>query len=233
MWERAFRREQIPVAYSAGYSPRPKVSFGLALPTGHESVAEYLDVELVEEPDFDVYTLPGRLSAALPVGVDVTAAELINPATPSLQQDVTSCTWRWAAAPNEHPDRRGFAERSREDGMAARVAAVLGAPSVVVTRTRKGEEVTDDIRAGILSLQLLGPAGPDPAHGTWLEAELVCQPRVLRPSEVLVALDATLEERQVRRLHQWILRDGARREPLEAVYSSGATGAPHAWERAS
>ena len=49
MWERAFRRVQLPVAYSAGFSPRPKVSFGLALPTGHESVAEYLDVELADQ----------------------------------------------------------------------------------------------------------------------------------------------------------------------------------------
>jgi radical SAM-linked protein len=233
MWERAFRRVQLPVAYSAGYSPRPKVSFGLALPTGHESVAEYLDVELVEDPALDVNTLPGRLSAALPVGVDVTAAELINPGTPSLQEDVASSTWRWAAAPKEQLDPLGLSKESREDELAARVAAVLGASSVVVTRTRKGEERTDDIRAGILSLQLLGPVGPDPAHGTWLEAELACQPRVLRPSEVLVALDASLEERHVRRLHQWILRDGARREPLEAVYPFGATDAPHAWERAS
>ena len=117
--------------------------------------------------------------------------------------------------------------------LAARVAGVLGASSVVVTRTRKGEELTDDIRAGILNLQLLGPAGPDPSHGSWLEAELACQPRVLRPAEVLAGLDAGLEELHVRRLHQWILRDGARREPLEAAFPFGATGAPHAWERAS
>jgi radical SAM-linked protein len=227
MWERAFRRVQLPVAYSAGYSPRPKVSFGLALPTGHESVAEYLDVELVEEPDLDVYALPGRLSAALPVGVDATAAELINPGTPSLQEEVTSASWRWAAAP------RGGADPLGAEELAARVARVLEASAVVVTRTRKGEERTDDIRAGILNLQLLGPVGPEPAHGTWLEGELACRPRVLRPSEVLVALDPSLEESRVRRLHQWILRDGARREPLDAVDPFGATGAPHAWERAS
>ena len=35
MWERAFRRTQLPLAYSAGFAPRPKVSFGLALSTGH------------------------------------------------------------------------------------------------------------------------------------------------------------------------------------------------------
>ena len=158
MWERAFRRVQLPVAYSAGYSPRPKVSFGLALPTGHESVAEYLDVELVDPTGaagLDVRTLPGRLSAALPIGVDATAAEVIAPGTPSLQEDVTSCTWRWAAAPEEGTDPLGSEE------LAARVAAVLAASSVVVTRTRKGEEHTDDIRAGIYNLKLLGPVGPD------------------------------------------------------------------------
>jgi radical SAM-linked protein len=236
MWERAFRRVQLPLMYSAGFSPRPKVSFGLALPTGHESVAEYLDVELAEaEPGLDLSTLPGRLSAALPLGVDATAVEVIAPGTPSLQEDVTSCTWRWAAAPTATTDTRPlwmFGEH-REAELAARVAAVLGAPSVVITRSRKGQELTDDIRAGILTLQLLGPVGPDPSLGMWLEAELACWPRTLRPSEVLVALDPGLEERQVRRINQWILRDGARREPLAAAYPSGATDAPHALERAS
>jgi radical SAM-linked protein len=227
MWERAFRRVQLPVAYSAGFAPRPKVSFGLALPTGYESVAEYLDVELVGETDLDVRSLPRRLSTALPVGVDVTAAELIAPGTPSLQEDVTSCTWRWVAAPKENLHPPG------EEDLAARAAVLLAASSVVVTRTRKGEELTDDIRAGVLTLQLLGPVGPDPSHGTWVEAELACRPRTLRPSEVMVALDPNREERHVRRTHQWILRDGTRREPLEAVPSPGATDAPHAWERAS
>jgi radical SAM-linked protein len=227
MWERAFRRVQLPVVYTAGYSPRPKVSFGLALPTGHESVAEYLDVELEEEPDFDIHTLPGRLTTALPVGVEATAAALIRPGTPSLQEEVTACTWRWVAAPKECVNPPG------EEELAARVAALLGASSVVVTRTRKGEEHTGDIRAGLFTLELLGPVGPDPSQGIWLEAELACQPRLLRPSEVLAALDPGLEERQVRRMHQWILRDGARREPLEMGHPSGATDAPHALGRAS
>jgi radical SAM-linked protein len=239
MWERAFRRVQLPLAYSAGFSPRPKVSFGLALPTGHESVAEYLDVELVTDAalagdeGLDVRTLPGRLSAALPIGVEATAAELIAPGTPSLQEDVTSCTWRWAAAPMPTADPHWLMGEHGEEEFAARVAALLGEASVVITRTRKGVELTDDIRPGIGSLQLLGPVGPDPSPGVWLEAELACWPRTLRPSEVLVALDPGLEERHVRRMHQWILRDGARREPLTAAHPSGATDAPHAMERAS
>jgi radical SAM-linked protein len=230
MWERAFRRVQLPVAYSAGFSPRPRVSFGLALPTGHESVAEYLDVEVTEPATIDVTTLPARLTAALPLGVEAMAVEPIPPGTLSLQEDVASCTWRWVAAPTEGADPPGMEELER------RVAAVLAAPSVVVTRTRKGEQVTDDIRAGILDLRILEPAGPELSDGVWLEAELVSRPRSLRPAEVLAALDPGspekpgLEERLVRRTHQWILRDGARSEPLAC---SGVPGAPHALERAS
>src|SRR5689334_18250150 len=46
MWERALRRAAVPVAYTEGFSPHPKLSFGLALSTGHESLGEYLDVDI-------------------------------------------------------------------------------------------------------------------------------------------------------------------------------------------
>ena len=227
MWERAFRRVQLPLAYSEGFSPRPKVSFGLALPTGCESVAEYLDVELLDIGEVNVADLTGRLSDALPVGVDALAAELLPPHSPSLQEDVTSCSWRWAAVPSEGSPAFGV------DEMAARVATVLASSSAVITRTRKGATVTDDIRAGILELSVVGAVSADDAKGVWLEAEVACRPRSVRPTEVLVALGPGIEERDVRRLHQWISREGARREPLAAVVPDVATNAPHAMERAS
>ena len=49
IWERALRRVGLPMAYSQGFSPRPKMSFGLALSTGHESEAEFLELELSED----------------------------------------------------------------------------------------------------------------------------------------------------------------------------------------
>lgn len=135
MWERAFRRTGTPVAYSSGFSPRPRISFGLALPTGHESLAEYLDVELADGPAGDavledVGTLPAALSAALPVGVDAVAAEPIAPGTPSLQEAVTSCTWQWTAVGAEGAP-------IGEEQLAERVASLLAASSVTVTRLRK------------------------------------------------------------------------------------------------
>ena len=210
MWERAFRRVQLPLAYTQGFSPRPKVSFGLALPTGAESVAEYLDVELAEGVGADVVSLPGRLSAALPVGVDVMAAALVEPGAASLQHEVTSCSWVVETA-GATPDR-----------LAELVAAAMAAPALVISRERKGQRSEQDVRPGILACQV---------DGNSLVAELAAQPRALRPSELLVALGPGLEEARVRRTSQWIERDGAREEPVPLPFD--ATDAPHVVGRAS
>lgn len=231
MWERAFRRVQLPLAYSEGFSPRPKVSFGLALPTGHESLAEFLDVEVSDLGAVDVSSLIPRLSAALPVGVDATAVAVLEPGTPSLQEDVVSCSWTWQVEPAEGRGRIAAAE------MAERVTTALAAPELIITRTRKGATVTEDVRPGILELKLVGPPGDDQndgGGGLWLAADLTATPRAVRPADVVSALAPDMEERHVRRTHQWILRHGARLEPLGEGASPGdATGAPHALERAS
>ncbi|MGH9281804.1 MAG: TIGR03936 family radical SAM-associated protein [Acidimicrobiales bacterium] len=209
MWERAFRRVQLPLAYTQGFSPRPRVSFGLALPTGAESVAEYLDVELAEGTSADVAALPGRLTPALPTGVDVLAAAPLVPGAASLQHEVTSCSWELATV--------GLTPEQLHE----RVATALASPSLVITRERKGQFSRQDIRPGILACE---------AEGTTLRAELAAQPRALRPSELLVAL-GELEEGRFRRTHQWIERDGARWEPIPLPLD--ATAAPHVIERAS
>ncbi len=228
MWERAFRRVSLPLAYTQGFSPRPRVSFGLALPTGYESVAEYLDVELASEypPEgADVAALSDRLSAALPLGVDVVAAAT-SVVTASLQEEVTACTWRLSVVSQDQAAAAGAGD------IGDRVNRLLDTTSLVVTRQRKGKGVTEDIRPGIKSLRLLemGLTEED-QPGVWLECDLATQPRALRPSELVAALGTDLEARDVRRMHQWIERPGARWEPLTAPLV--ATGAPHASERAS
>lgn len=217
MWERAFRRVQVPLAYTQGFSPRPKVSFGLALPTGGESVAEYLDIELdaVRAAGLDVDALPAQLTPALPVGIDVLAVVAVDDRADSLQHEVTSCSWLVEVAGAEDDEVRDL------------VARALAAPSLVVSRERKGRVSEEDVRPGIISVVVIGPG----ERGIVLDCELAAQPRALRPSELVRALGPVLEEAGVRRTAQWIQRDGARREPI----SLDATDAPHAppLERAS
>jgi radical SAM-linked protein len=195
IWERALRRASVPVAYTQGFSPHPKLSFGLALSTGHESLGEYLDVDVAEP--VDVESLPARLDPCLPVGLHVQAANEIEPGTPSLQQAVEACSWR-------------IEVNGADDAtLGEAVANVLAAPSLVVTRTRKGRPVTEDVRPAVESLA----AGGD---GTVM-ADLATQPRGLRPSELVAVMGDGLIEGRVCRLHQWLSIDGARQEPLASA----------------
>jgi radical SAM-linked protein len=220
IWERALRRAELPVAYSEGFSPRPRVSFGLALPTGHEGIGEYLDVELAGDPDEDrrLDRLAERLDPCLPVGFRVGGAGLVDPGAPSVQQAVVSCRWRMELL-----------------GVEARQAAeaideALTRTSLVVERPRKGELFTDDVRPDIDHLTLIGPT---PA-GVEVEAELTAQPRVLRPGELVSLFGPEVREGRTCRTHQWTLgADGAKVEPLPAPgglvgWSIAATSAPHA-----
>ena len=91
MWERALRRARLPVAYTGGFSPRPKLSFGLALPTGCESMARVPRLALREPVLPRTCTSAGQFPPA--DGVDVVAAGGPPEGAGSLQEEVTSCRW--------------------------------------------------------------------------------------------------------------------------------------------
>ena len=220
VWERVIRRVGLPVAYSQGFSPHPKLHFGLALSTGHESLAEFIDIDLDDESPAaptttDLIALAPRLTAALPIGLHVTGIGVIPSSTTSLQQAVESCEW--------DIEIREVAP----DLAAAAVGRVLAADMLTITRQRKGKDVTDDVRPCVLDFAVVGPTD----HGTQLHAHLATQPRGLRVSELLALLDPAWEEGLVRRTHQWTLIDGARVEPLQGP--SEATSTSHATARAS
>jgi radical SAM-linked protein len=207
LWERTLRKGSVPVAYSEGFSPRPRLSFGLALPLGAESYAEYLDVELAS--DHDPAELEQRLAGLLPPGFAVHAVRVIDRADASLQEDVVACSWEFTLPTIDLPSGAAMVER------------MLGAPELPLERARKGEKRVDDLRPAIESLSVR----PDPDTGeTVLEARLATRPRGMRPSELLAVAfpefdDATDLCGRIVRLHQWIERDGARRElvPLDAA----------------
>jgi len=206
MWERGLRRSRLPVAYSQGFVPHPLVSFGLALPTGCESLGEYLDVRLgpADAGEIPVGSLPAALSILLPEGIDATAAALVEEAEGSLQQEVASCDWELEVlgVPGEE--------------LQERVEKVLAAPILTVRRERKGRQAEDDIRPAILTLSVTSPNG----H---LWAELATHPRGVRPADLVAALDTDAVLGGACRTHQWIERDGGRFEPLSV--SGPGTGA--------
>jgi radical SAM-linked protein len=203
LFERALRILRLPVAYSEGFSPRPKLSFGLALSVGHESDAEYLDVEVTELPDIE--NLADRLTAALPDGLTVETVIELPPGSVSLQQAITSCTWRIEIL------------GSPPATVTAAVAEALAARELTIERVRKGKTAVADVRPAIVELRVVGPTD----GGTEIEAELSTESTSLRPSELVEVLrrltgDDGLGEGRVRRTHQWIIVDGIRSEPVSA-----------------
>jgi radical SAM-linked protein len=228
VWERGLRRAGIRVAYSEGFSPRPRLSFGLALSTGYESLGEYLDIDLAPDAGVGFDDLPARVSPHLPPGMEATAAIPLEPGTDSLQQAVTSCDWVLEVV-GPTPDQAR-----------ARVAEAMAAAELPVVVERKGTETEIDARPAILALRVADGDAPQPGvsslHPTAvLHATLATQPRSLRPAELLRALDATWRGGRALRTHQWTLVDGARCEPIPAgdLSAGGATSPTHAGARAS
>ena len=217
-WERAVRKAGVPLAYSAGFTPRPRMSFGLALPTGAESLAEYLDMELAPDAVHadQLDELAATFGAALPVGYEVTHVVPREPGSASLQEDVVACTW-WLTIEGVDPDALDQA-----------IAATMAADTLPVTRERKGQQSTDDVRPAILELSSgssLDLPYDDPRPH--LCAMLATNGRGLRPTELVAAMFPALDPvdtaARVLRTQQWIERDGVRREIIPATSVAART----------
>lgn len=119
---RAVRRAGLPVAFSQGYHPKPRVSFGPALPVGLESLCEHLDLDLLGV--VDPQEVLARLAPELPEGLKVQEAHVLDPHAPSISEAQRAVHYR-AEFPRETWD---------EAALAARVAAFREADRSVVTR---------------------------------------------------------------------------------------------------
>jgi radical SAM-linked protein len=202
--ERAFRVAALPLAFTEGFSPRPKVSFGLALSTGHESDAEYVDLVFAET--FDLDALPAMLTPALPDGIDVVGVVALADRAPALQEAVTCVEWRVDVARSDLTDVDRAQLRDRVD-------AALALPALPTTKRRKGRDVVEDVRPVIRRITVCDELST--AGSAVVEMEMSTQPRGAKPGEALAAIGDFIDVR-ARRTHQWIERDGARQEPLDA-----------------
>ena len=194
-WERALRRAGQPVAYSEGFSPRPKLHFGLALSVGHESLAEYVDVDF--SGPVDTAKLPPELSNHLPEGNDAVAAVAVQRSVGSLQAIVGACPWllrRFDSDPQPAPPH---------------AADLLAAPALPATVSRKGKDVDWDLRPIIRSIDVTPDNG-----ATLLVIELATAPRGIRIPELLAAFKPLTFSARVTRINQWTTTEGSRTEPV-------------------
>jgi len=135
LWERAARRTELPLAYSQGFHPQPKMSIAAALPLGFSSRCEVIDMRL--ERDIPLDGLRDKLQMTLPSGIQVLSVEQTDDRAPALQTQVVSAEYEVHLT--EAIDR---SDLKRE------VDSVMESESII--RTRRGKEY--DLRPLILSL---------------------------------------------------------------------------------
>lgn len=169
--ERALRRARVPIAYSAGFNPHPKISYPGAAPTGVASEAEYLEIVVTEFCEAE--QLRHDLDASMPDGLDVCTVE-IAPAG-SLTDELQGSVWQ-IDLPGVSPEAA--------DGA---VAAFLDAAEVEVERVTKKGRRRFDTRGAVLALWARRHNGTDPEYAT---IQLVVQHATpaVRPDDVVTAL---------------------------------------------
>ena len=168
-WERTFRRADLPLAYSQGFSPHPRIQLAAALPLGMLGEAELLDVWL--EQAIDPGELLERARRAAPPGIAVVDVQLADPKEASLQQQVEAALFEATPGETISPTE-----------LDARVARLVSQPSI--ERQRRGK--TYDLRPLILEIE----AGGDPASAPSLRMTLTARESATgRPEEVMAALD--------------------------------------------
>ncbi|MCX7682934.1 MAG: TIGR03936 family radical SAM-associated protein [Anaerolineae bacterium] len=95
IWERSLRRAGVPLAYSGGFNPRPRLQLAAALPVGHTGGAELLDVWLERPVELEKF---GRaLVPVLPLGLTIGEVYLVPPQAPALQTQVIAAEYRVTA----------------------------------------------------------------------------------------------------------------------------------------
>lgn len=141
-FERALRRAGIPMAYSSGFSPHPRISYATASPTGAASEAEYLEIALAEVcvPEL----VRTELDRALPPGLDVLG--VVESDGSSLADRLTGSAWR-IELPGVEPEV-----------VDAAIATLLAAESAPAERMTKNGLRTFDARESVLRLVADGAA---------------------------------------------------------------------------
>lgn len=207
-FERAIFRARVPMAFSSGFNPHPRISYAGASPTGAASEAEYLEIGLAQvlEPQ----AVARALDESLPEGLDI--LDVVVSSGGSLADRLESSLWEITVSGVDLP------------GLAGGVEQVLAAEELLVERMTKKGLRSFDVRSAIVHLEAR-PAPDEPATAescAILQVVLRHGTPSVRPDDVLAALReisgiSTSSVALAQRLAQgpWDARTGTVGDPLE------------------
>lgn len=206
-FERAVFRARVPMAYSSGFNPHPRISYAGAAPTGSASEAEYLEIALAEviEPAWAHQVL----DEALPDGLDV--IEVVPSSGGGLADRLEASVWRLVLQeppPEEVPEA---------------VSALLATEEVLVERMTKKGLRRFDARGAIVAVRVEEPGADRPSCAI-LDVVLRHGSPSVRPDDVLAALREASGSRVTAAVQQRLAQG-----PLDAA--GGTVGDPLAPDR--
>lgn len=179
LWERVMRRASLPILYSEGFNPRPRLALASALPLGISSECEILDVSFKE-----AITLEGlaeKIMATSPTGLRVLRIEEVPVRSPALQTLVRSTEYRIH-----------FENGIERTVLEEKTAAIMGAEKLERERERKDKVVMVNLRPLILDLKVDG-------QGDLIAHLVVGEQGNVRPDEILAVMGLADEAVSVHR----------------------------------
>jgi radical SAM-linked protein len=180
LWERAARRAGLPLAYSQGFHPQPKMNIAAALPLGFSSRCEVMDMRLQEDISLD--GLEQKLQETLPSGIKVLRVERVDEREPALQTQVTSAEYEVT-----------LVEAGERSELERRIRAVMESDSL--PRERRGKSY--DLRPLI---EELSPLPPGEGSGVKVFMRLSAREGATgRPEEVVDVLGIPFEGTRIER----------------------------------
>jgi radical SAM-linked protein len=172
-WERALRRAQIPLAYSKGFNPRPKIQVTSSLPLGTTGSAEIMDITITRS--LAPAEALEQIRPALPEGIELHSVEEIPLKAPTLQHLLRQAEYRVTVETELSADE-----------LTSRIKALLATDKIEQTRQRKKRAEEIDLRPWLHDLRLESVAEGEACLWMRLTAG---QFGNLRPEAVLKALD--------------------------------------------
>jgi radical SAM-linked protein len=183
-WERALRRAQIPLAYSQGFNPRPRLFFASALPVGFTSRAEVLDVVLQQRMGLREFA--SRVRKQLPAGLELKSVAEIPPTLPAPSAQVVAAEYEVVVE-----------SQDALHDMQARLDKLLAASSIPRRRERPDGAREYDLRPLIQRLWVIGQRQGAYVLGMRLQAD---EGGTGRPDEVMATLGLTDAVRAIERV---------------------------------
>lgn len=168
VWERSCRRAGLPLVYSQGFHPQPKINLACPLPLGITSTVEIVDIWLSDQLDLE--TIIGKLENAVPPGIKVQNVELAVTTEPAIQTTILSARYHAIFPANFDSDR-----------LAMNINSVM--EQVEIIRLRRTKQY--DLRPLIQNLSLI----QTPEGMVGIEMLLsASEGKTGRPDEVLLQL---------------------------------------------